>query len=197
LIRDRHRISLAIVTASLTILALGISGPGYLARWALAQQNGGAGRVAIWKVGWLAFKQNWLFGAGYGNFPFAYDRAFINVFESFYAEWHRASHNILLNAAVELGVIGLVLLLLAWYGQFRLLRFIPEGDVRYPLRLALEGTLIALFVSGLFADIMIEKYVWLAFMLVVLTRNAAPVAAAQPSPRPLAAPAVVESTVHA
>jgi exopolysaccharide production protein ExoQ len=174
-VRDPHRWRLAGVSLAVLLLGIISTGGGFLERWSTAFQNGGAGRVSIWQVGWIAFKQNWLFGAGYNNFPFAYDRAFMSTFQSFYANWHRGSHNILLGTAVELGIVGLVLLLLAWYGQFRLLAPIEQADVRYPLRLSLEGALIALFVCGLFADIMIEKYLWLAFMLVALTRNAAPV----------------------
>jgi exopolysaccharide production protein ExoQ len=172
MIRDRHRVQLAIVTVLAAVLAFAGTGGGIVARWGSAALNGGAGRTDIWKVGWIAFKQNWLFGAGYDNFPFAYDRAFIQTFQPFYANWHRASHDILLGTAVELGVVGLTLLVLAWWGQFRMLAPIGEDDVRYPLRLALEGALIALFVCGLFADIMAEKYVWLAFMIVALTANA-------------------------
>lgn len=174
-VRDRHRWQIAGATVAFAILGVIATGGQLVSRWALAAQNGGAGRISIWQVGWIAFKQNWLFGAGYANFPFAYDRAFLQTFQSFYANWHRASHNIVLGTAVELGLIGVALLLLAWYGQFKLLAPIPENDTRYPLRLALESSLIGLFVAGLFADIMIEKYVWLAFMLVALVRNAAPV----------------------
>ncbi len=104
------------------------------------------------------------------------------MYEPFFAQWHRASHNIILGGGVELGVIGLSLLLLAWFGQFRMLRGISETDERWPFRLAFEGSLIALFVSGLFADIMIQKYVWLAFMLVAFTYNALPQRAVQRSP---------------
>lgn len=172
IVRDPHRWKLAFIGVALGIAAVGLSGPSsFFSRWALAVQNGGAGRVSIWQVGWLAFKQNWLFGAGYGNFPFAYDRAFIQTFQSFYANWHRASHNILLNAGVELGIIGLALLLFAWWGQFRLVSHITPSDPRFPMRLAVEASVAGLFVCGMFADIMIEKYVWLAFMLVVLVRN--------------------------
>lgn len=172
--RDPHRKALMVTGAGLVALAVAVSGPAsFFARWAEAGVNGGAGRASIWAVGAVAFKQNWLVGAGYGNFPFAYDRAFIQTFQPFYANWHRASHNILLNSGVELGVIGLILLLFAWWGQFRLLKDVKPDDTRFPLKLALEGTLIGLFVCGMFADIMIEKYVWLAFMLVVLTRNCA------------------------
>jgi O-antigen ligase len=174
-IRDVHRWQLAGTSLLFAVLGIVASGGELFTRWGLASQTGGAGRVSIWQVGWIAFKQNWLFGAGYANFPFAYDRAFMQTFQSFYANWHRASHNILLGSAVELGVVGLVLLLLAWWGQFKLLDTIEPHDTRYPIRLGLEAALIGLFVCGLFVDLMIEKYLWLAFMLVALTRNTVPV----------------------
>lgn len=179
--RDTHRWRIAGASVLFAVLGVVATGGSIFSRWALATQNGGAGRVSIWQVGWIAFKQNWLFGAGYGNFPFAYDHAFMQTFQSFYANWHRASHNIILGTAVELGIIGLTLLLLAWYGQFKLLAPIAQTDTRYPLRLGLESALIGLFVCGLFADIMIEKYLWLAFMLVTLVRNTSPVERLNPN----------------
>ena len=172
--KDRHRIQLAVVGGILGIAAVIAKGPAYLQRWQEAAQNGGSGRVSIWHVAWHAFQQNWLYGAGFGNFPFAYDRAFIGVFQTFFADWHRASHNIIIGYGVELGIIGLVLLLLAWWGQFRMLRGIGDDDERWPYRLGLEGATLALFFSGMFADIMSWKYLWLAFMLVAFTYNASP-----------------------
>ena len=172
--RDRHRVQLAVFGGALGLVAVILKGPAYLARWQEAAQNGGSGRLSIWHVAWHAFQQNWLYGAGYGNFPFAYDRAFIGVFQSFFADWHRASHNIIIGYGVELGIIGLVLLLLAWWGQFRMLRGIGEDDERWPYRLGLEGAMIALFFSGMFADIMSWKYLWLTFMLVAFAYNASP-----------------------
>lgn len=172
IVRDPHRWAIALTAVLGTIGGTIVTHGDLFGRWGHTLAGGGAGRVEIWRVGWNAFLQNWLVGAGYNNFKFAYDRVFIHTYQATFVDWHRASHNILLGTGVELGVIGLALLLLAWWGQFRLLAPIPPGDDRYPLRLALEGSLIALFVAGMFADIMIEKYVWLAFMLVALTRNA-------------------------
>lgn len=140
-------------------------------RWADALTGGGAGRTNIWHVGWLAFKQNWLFGAGFNNFPQAYNQVYMQVFQPLNVGWSKDSHNILIGNGVELGIIGLILLLLAWYYQFRALSHVGESDERYPVRLALEASLIGLFVSGLFADIMLIKCSWLLFMLINLTRN--------------------------
>ena len=53
-----------------------------------------------------------------------------------------------------------------------MMRDVPADDPDYALRLALEGALIGLFVAALFLDVMITKYVWLAFMLAALLRNA-------------------------
>jgi O-antigen ligase len=172
LVRDRHRVQMAVMAGILFAAVLVTSGQNLIQRFSMSMVNGGAGRTDIWRIGLHAFEQHWIFGAGYGNFPFAYDTAFINVFEPFYTKWHRASHNIILHAAVELGVIGAVFLIAAWIGQYRELRAIHESDPLYPLRLALEAGLIGLFVAGMFADIMTMKYTWTVFILIALARNA-------------------------
>ncbi|MFN2448958.1 MAG: O-antigen ligase family protein, partial [Candidatus Baltobacteraceae bacterium] len=160
------------VTAILAAIGAAVAGPSIYARFTEASVNGGAGRQDIWHVGWLAFTQNWLVGAGYENFAFAYDKAYINVFQPFYTHWHRAPHNLLLGTAVELGVLGLAFMLLAWFGQFKMLSFIDVADQRFGLRLTLQGCVLAMFTVAMFSDIMSRKYIWLLFMLIALTRNA-------------------------
>ena len=88
------------------------------------------------------------------------------------ATWHRAPHNLLVGTGVELGIIGLVLLLAAWGCQFNMLRKILPNEPEYPMRVALEATVIGTFIAALFLDVMIFKYVWLTFMLMALVRNA-------------------------
>lgn len=171
IVRDCHRKQLAIVGASLMAFGAIVSGPSFAQRWASAISDGGAGRTDIWRVGWIAFEQNWLIGVGYNNFAFAYDRAFMSVFQPLYANWHRAPHNILLSSGVELGIIGVILLVLAWYSEFRMLRQIGPSDARYPVRLALEASIIGLFIAGMFVNVLVVKYTWLAFMLAALLRN--------------------------
>jgi O-antigen ligase len=141
-------------------------------RIALAVPTGGAGRLDIWRVGLAAFREHLWVGAGYANFPLAFDNAFIGVSEHYYTHWHRVPHNIVLSAGVELGVIGLIIFLCAWFVQFRALRAIKRTDPLYSVRIAAEGALIGLFVAGIFLDTMDYKYQWLAFMLVMLIRNA-------------------------
>jgi O-antigen ligase len=183
MVKDRHRVQIAVLSGVAAAGALIASGGNILQRFSDSLASGGAGRFAIWRTGWAAFQQNWLFGAGFGNFPFAYDRAFIHVFQEHTVDWHRASHNILLNTAVEGGVIGLALLLVCWFTMYRTLAQVREDDARYPISLAVQATLIGLFVAGMFADLLMMKYVWLAFILVVITYNARPVAINATRPR--------------
>lgn len=181
LIRERKRVQLACILGAMVLATLAYNGSLITSRWSDALSSGGAGRTDIWSVGLLAFKQNWLFGAGYNNFPAAYDKAFIEVYQPFYAEWHRDPHNMLLQAAVELGIIGLALLLGAWWAQFRVMRNIGKDDARYPLRICLEASLIGLFISAMFVDMMDTKTAWLVFMLVIMLRNAGPARAPAPA----------------
>jgi putative inorganic carbon (hco3(-)) transporter len=141
-------------------------------RFGDAVSTGGAGRLPIWHIGLVAVKSHWLFGAGLNNFAFAFDEAFLQAHVTEPVTWHRAPHDLLLGTTVEIGVIGLALLLTAWYQQFRVLRDIPMGNPDYPLRVALEATVLGTFVAALFLDVMIFKYVWLTFMLMVIVRNA-------------------------
>lgn len=194
ILREPNRARLAWpVVAALGIAAI-VSAPTLIDRWSGALSSGGAGRTDIWHVGLEAFKQNWLFGAGFNNFPLAYDRAMMSVFQPQYIGWNRAPHNIIVGNSVELGIIGLALLLIGWYTQFRAMRAIGPEDPRFRMRLLLEASLLGLFVSGLFADVMLTKYLWLAFMLVSLTRNAVPAGApAQASTVPTITPGVREA----
>jgi O-antigen ligase len=140
-------------------------------RFGTALQTGGSGRLSIWKVGIEAFKHNWLLGGGVGNFPTAYDQSFITVYQRVYAYWHRAPHDMIIEFAVELGVIGLILLLSAWYLQLRSLSVIPKSSDLYDMRIAIEAAYVAVFVSALFVGLMDYKFTWLLFGLIAVTRS--------------------------
>ena len=144
-----------------------------LARFSTAGSSGGAGRYDIWKVGIAAFRQHPLFGSGFSNFSLAFDRSYLSVSQTYYTNWHRAPHSILISTAVELGIVGLAIFLGAWWVQFRSLKFIPKGHSLHWVRLGLEASVLGLFVSGLFLDIVTTKFFWLAFIMMALARNAA------------------------
>ena len=130
--------------------------------------NGGSGRIPIWKVGLAALKHYWLFGAGLDNFTTVYSQYFLTVWNTFYTGWARGPHNILLEAAVELGVIGLILLCLGWWYTFRSLRHIPIGHRMYDMRIMFEGGIFGTFVNALFVHIMLQKSTWWMFALTMM-----------------------------
>ncbi len=83
------------------------------------------------------------------------------------------AHNLLVSNAVERGIIGLVLVLAAWFFQWRVGSWIGRKSSLFDARIALEAGTLGLFVNAMSLDIMFYKYTWLAFMLAVLVRNAA------------------------
>lgn len=171
LIYSRKRVAIAVT--GLAGIAVGLIFHGnVIMRFGNAASSGGAGRTEIWKVGIEAFRAHWFVGAGWGNFPLAFDQAYLRVSESYYTHWHRDSHNIFVGFSVELGVIGLIMLLVAWWLQFRTLRGVTQDDPIFPIRRALEAGMLGLFVCSFFLDTMGVKYVWLTFILIALARNA-------------------------
>lgn len=172
LVRSRKRLALAAVVFTGVGAALAMYSNVFF-RFSNAIASGGAGRTNIWKVGLAAFASHPLFGYGYGNFPYAFDRAFAQVSETYYTRWHRDPHDIIVSTAVELGVVGVVLLLGVWWKQARSLRFIGPTHSLYSLRLSIEAAMIGMFVASIFLDTLTTKYFWLLFMLTALTRNAA------------------------
>jgi O-antigen ligase len=171
IILSRHRLWLCALTIIAIVTTL-VANPGLPARFADAQQDGGAGRRDVWHVGIYAFRDHWLAGAGVGNFPDAFDREYMNVYTQYVLGWHWVAHNVPLGVATELGVIGLVIFLIAIFRQFRLLRALKVKDAsRSELRLTLEGACLGIFVSGLSSSNLNAKYVWLAFGLMSLYRG--------------------------
>jgi O-antigen ligase len=174
-VRSYSRLRLAAVTLSLLLFAgLSSSQTPLWTRFGQALSTGGAGRTSIWLVALTALKSHWLLGAGYNNFPFAYDQAYLQTGHQMWGEasWHRGSHDLLLGTSVELGIVGVILLLAAWISQFGVLKDIRRVDSDYPMRVALEAAVLGTFVAALFLDVMLFKYVWLTFMLMALVRNA-------------------------
>lgn len=139
-------------------------------RFAIAASTGGAGRLVIWHVGLTALKDYGLFGAGLGNFPDVYFQRYIWVYTPTPMPYGVAGHNLLLTSTVELGAVGLGLMLLAWALQFFINRDIRPGDRLYMWRISLEASLIALFATSMFLDNMIRKYTWLVFAAMALLR---------------------------
>jgi hypothetical protein len=130
----------------------------------------GAGRLDIWTVGLHAFAQYFFAGAGLNCFPLAYLQ---NVQAgSNFVGFTRAPHNIILGTAVELGIVGLVLMVLVATEHLRLSAKARNSTKDEAARLHLipyEAACWGLLTCGMFLDLLWETYFWLALMLLVAT----------------------------
>jgi O-antigen ligase len=173
-LRSKHRLQILIVAG--VCVALTAFYPAVWERFAHdeGQMGSGSGRTYIWAVGLHAIKQHWMIGTGVGSFLETYDRNFLAVFQPQMQGWHRPSHDIIIGTWVELGLVGVAAVLFAWYKTFRQMRVIGPSSKHYPIRLAFEGALVALFAQSLFIDPIWIKYIWLAqsFPLLLLNLHA-------------------------
>ncbi|HEV3157948.1 MAG TPA: O-antigen ligase family protein [Candidatus Baltobacteraceae bacterium] len=135
------------------------------------QQGSGSGRTEIWTTGMHGFGAHWFSGTGLGSFSTVYDRSLSAVYQAAFQGWTRPSHSILVGTLVELGVVGLALVLFAWIASFRQLNVVSPTSPRYPVRIALEATILGLFIQSLFIDPYFIKYFWFAHTMVLLLVN--------------------------
>jgi O-antigen ligase len=168
--KTRYKLQIAALGLAAILMSFALNSAIWT-RFSQVGTNGGSGRVDIWRVGLESVKQHWLTGVGVGGFPAAFDQTFLSVYQPFYTHWHRAPHNLFLESIVELGLIGLILMLLGWIGQFRMLNGIGKDDKYFDLRVAAQGAILGLFAASLFADIMYIKYTWMAFCAAALVRS--------------------------
>jgi O-antigen ligase len=168
--KTRYRAQLSFVAITGVLVSL-IYPTAVWSRFLTPDETGGSGRLEIWKVGFAALKQYWLFGAGFDNFNYVFDHYFLSVWNSFNPQWHRAPHNIVLEAAVDLGIAGLAILLIAWWTTAKSFAHIGKDDPLYDYRIAIEAGILGSFVAGLFVGIMVEKWTWWEFAIVALWRQ--------------------------
>jgi O-Antigen ligase len=136
-------------------------------------QGEAGGRFGIWSIGWDAFKHYWLLGVGANQFRLAYSESFLVASKGLLNHpWMEDAHNLLVSNAVELGVVGLALILAAWFYQFRIVACVPRSSPLFIARIAVEAGTVGLFINAISVDLMFYKYLWAAFTLAVLVRNA-------------------------
>jgi O-antigen ligase len=170
--RSRRRV-LGFTVAGTVIGVIPFAVPTVMQRITDALQTGGAGRASIWEVVLSAYGQHPFFGTGAGGSIDAYDRMYLHVFQFYNAGWSRPPHNTPMQIALELGVVGLALVLGAYFLTFRQLRVVPKGDELYDLRVALGAALIGLGICSLFIGLATYKYFWLALCTIAQLRTVA------------------------
>jgi len=169
--KSRKRLQIVFLAAAASVSGLFLP----TAMWSriLKDPGNGSGRTVIWSVGLDALHRYWLLGAGILNFPNAYDQSYLKIYSPVFQQWSMAAHNILVQTAVELGVVGIGILVWVVASQFRILKDIKPGDELYTVRIGLEAAFIGMLTASMFLDVLFWKYSWLTFMAMALARSAA------------------------
>jgi len=154
--------SLVSSVAGLSMLALP---PLFLVRLENALVTGGAGRLDIWAAGLNALKHFLLQGAGMANFEVAYQQ--VAGFAPTFRGYSRAAHNIYLQIAVELGIVGFALFAFAVFAHVRRLHRPRSFFWRNPepMAIACMSMIAGMLVSAFFVGLLWIKSFWLVWIL--------------------------------
>ncbi|HLI96056.1 MAG TPA: O-antigen ligase family protein [Candidatus Baltobacteraceae bacterium] len=171
-LRTRYRVQVAL--AALAAFAAAVSTQTTMwTRFSTVFLTGGSGRTSIWAVAIEAAKHRLLQGYGIGNFEQAYDLYYLAVPQAYPYGWSSPAHNIIFHYVVEIGLVGM-LLILWFYGSFFFsLRSVKRGSPLYDYRVMLEASLIAIAIVAFNIDLFTYKYAWLVFSAAALLCNAA------------------------
>jgi O-antigen ligase len=127
----------------------------------------GSGRLDLWAVGLISLQKYWLTGAGFNNFPFAYNE-FVDYWPHFH-RLYRGSHNIFLKILVENGIVGFTLIMFAFIRHYQVItpKFVQDNKDE----IMLKATFWAILLQGFFNDIIWHKQFWLLWMMILMYRN--------------------------
>jgi hypothetical protein len=160
--RGRDRVQLLALCAICALFAAPFAGV-LFGRFALLFQQGPQGRASIWSVGMVAIKHYWLMGSGLGTFPAVYDRFYLAVAQLHPDGWTRPPHDLIIHYAVEVGFVGLALIVWFYVAHFGMLRGIGRDHPYYDYRVMVEAGLVGIAIASLFIDLFTYKYAWLVF----------------------------------
>lgn len=173
----KRLIALALLIPTLIVVPFVV--PAIGERIATAASTGGAGRTSIWTVDLHAWAMHPVFGWGAGSAVEAYSQNLLRVGPRTFEGWDRPPHNVPLETLVDVGLIGLVLVVAMFVLVYRMLRTVRRGDGVYDLRIGLTAAFAAMIVVSFFIDDIDEKYLWLVLCTIAQLRIVA-----QPRPSP-------------
>jgi O-antigen ligase len=142
----------------------------FLNRFTQTLEDRGAGRVDIWNAGLHAFREHAIVGTGLDSFPTAmqkYDYVLIHDFGG----TAKGPHNAFLGTSVELGIVGLLLLLGVVFAHLKSSARVFRSEEFLALRRRLvpyEAACWGLLACGFFLDLVWELYFWFAWMLLIM-----------------------------
>jgi O-antigen ligase len=142
----------------------------FFMRFEDAVADRGSGRLDIWNAGLHVFGQHSLWGVGLDSFPIASEK-YRYLAVHYWGAGPKSPHNIYLGIAVELGAIGLVLLLNVFSAHFLASSRAFRSGVTGPGKLRLvsyEAACWGLLVAGFFTHLVWEQYFWFAWALLIM-----------------------------
>jgi len=149
------------------------------------ESRGGSGRLYVWPVGLAAFKHLGLYGAGLDNFRVAYTTYLGEGGTNQIYSFNEAdAHNIYLSIAVELGIGGLGIMLMAFFATMRSARqaLADKADSLATWIVPYEAAAWAMLLSSFFVGMLWQKSFWLLWILFALAIRVATHHRQQPSP---------------
>ncbi|HJZ72627.1 MAG TPA: O-antigen ligase family protein [Vicinamibacterales bacterium] len=136
------------------------------------EESTGAGRTEIWKVGLsLLQRVGWL-GSGVDSFPTVYSVHGVPGHPT-------GAHNTLLSTSIELGVVGVVLLVLAVFSHLRMARASTSSMPGAAFAAAIEAACFGAVVTACFGDDLWTKTFWLPWILAVWSSRISTVGSAE------------------
>lgn len=141
-------------------------------RYSTAEEDRLSGRMDIWRVGMAMAADSPVVGASFGSFSDSFYRYMLTAgVDPYFAHAHsrgnRAAHNVFLRALAELGVVGLMVLVGAFWGHLRALwraraDALRRRDVAQArLALALLGVLASVVLFAGTLDLLDTKAPWM------------------------------------
>lgn len=160
-LRARWRILIAVAVLVALVAAMPQTATDRIETVFTGEDATGSGRTKIWEVGIAALERFGVFGAGLSNFTVMYN---LSASHGPYLG-PRGAHNTYLGIWVELGIVGLILILAAvgthiWAAH----RSRPQGTDDAMLS-AIEAAGIGILVIAFFADMLWSKDFWLPWIL--------------------------------
>jgi probable O-glycosylation ligase (exosortase A-associated) len=164
-----------------------------------SERGTGEQRVYSWKIGWLIFLDNPIFGGGQGNFSFVfgkYEKESGNT-EGFHGRSRagRAAHSVYFTLLPELGMVGTFIVGAMAYATYKNLGFcrrfssaLPRGRTRqgsYPTlawSYAMEASMAAYLVTGIFISVLYYPCFWVLMGFIVALQRIISRHLAEPAP---------------
>jgi O-antigen ligase len=149
----------------LALMAAAAVPAGLVKRFQESTKDRGAGRLDIWSVGLAILGDYGVQGAGLNNFPVVYNKyAGYAPHQDFSSD--RDPHNVYLGVAVEEGVVGLFLFVMALRSQFKLASKVRiRAAESSTLLIACEASCWGILVASIFGSFLWDKVFWIAAVL--------------------------------